>query len=373
VKKSIINTLQPLLLLAILMLVSACVFPPIFGEATIEYYFLENDSLATFDPATQNIDSLVLQEEPWLTQDDIVLYDWSSHLMYLNKNKSEILTDYYHGDTLQYPIIEQPFVVVVNNKPLYVGFIRPLFGDWTDENPMITDFEFHFYGEDVLTYFAIESPTDDLKNNTSLKNALKNTDLFHAGIEVGLDLNYGIHISPDTLGTTAIEYKVKIQNNDEDNLYILDPIKAGNSFYFFTNLTASFIGLDGLDNNSANLFAQVDFAELPSPDNYANIEYYFLLPSGQDTSLTIYTIGYNNFEIGSYHCNHWFRNPSEYLTLANATKDDGRIWNGIIYPPTYEVSYNGGDTATLVEIDGTDTISKQRSLQNSYLENIVTK
>ncbi|MCF7832125.1 MAG: hypothetical protein K9N05_00940 [Candidatus Marinimicrobia bacterium] len=350
------------------MLVSACVFPPFFGETTIEYYFLENDSLTTFNPATQNIDSLVLQEEPWLTQDDIALYDWSSHLMFLNKNKSEVLRDYYHGDTLQYPPIEQPFVVVVNNRPVYVGFFRSLFGDWNDENPSITDFEFMFYGADVLSYFAIESLIDDdLKNNATLKNALKSNDLFHAGIEVDLDLDYGIHISPDTLGTTAIEYKINIQNNDGDNLYILDPVKAGKSFYLLTNLMPTFRGLNGLANNAGNLYSQIDFFALPSPDDYANVDYYFLIPAGEDTTLTLYYTGYNSFEIGSYQCNHWLRNPSEYLTLERATKDDGRIWNGIIYPQTFEISYDGGDIATITEVDGT-TISKQRTLQNTYLD-----
>ena len=78
--------LPMLLLLTVLLLVTACVFPPIFGDSSIEFNFLENDSLARFNPTTQDIDSLVLQEEPWLTQDDIVFYDWSAHLMFLNKN-----------------------------------------------------------------------------------------------------------------------------------------------------------------------------------------------------------------------------------------------------------------------------------------------
>jgi hypothetical protein len=362
-----------LLLFTLLLLVSACVFPPIFGEATIEYYFLENDSLTSFDPATQDIDSLVLQEEPWLTQDDIALYDWSSHLMFLNKNKSEILTDYYHGDTLQYPIIEQAFVVVVNDHPVYVGFFRSLFFNLIDEEPTITDFEFMFYAEDVLSYFAIESPIDDRKNNATLKNALKSNDLFHEGLEAGFDLDYGIHISQDSLGTTAIEYKYNIKNNDKDDLYILDPIKAGYSFYVSTNLTPIFLGLDGLANNTSNFLSQINYAELPSPENYANVEYYFLLPSGQDTTFTLYFAGYNEFEIGTYHCTHWLRNPSQYLTFTKAIKDDGRIWNGIIYPPTYEIRYNGGDIATIIEADVTDAISKQKSLYNAFQNNMITK
>jgi hypothetical protein len=170
-KKRIFPTL---LLLLILLLVTACVFPPIFGDSSIEFNFLENDSLARFNPTTQDIDSLVLQEEPWLTQDDIVFYDWSAHLMFLNKNRSEILSDYYPDSSLQWSMIEQPFAVSVNNSPVYLGFFKNFF-TMTEyySNPTITDFEFLFYAEDVLTFTTDPSFNNDLLQNNTLKKALK--------------------------------------------------------------------------------------------------------------------------------------------------------------------------------------------------------
>lgn len=366
------RSLSLFILLGLIFLASACVFPPIFENGNIGFYFLENDSLARFNPLTQDLDSLELEAEPWLTEEDIVFYDWSAHIMFLNKPKNEILPEFYNDSTNSLNLIEKPFVLAVNNNPAYLGFFKSFFSLTSiQSNPLITELEFMMYPDDVFTYLKDPTLNEDNQNNEALKRALIKNDLFHAGIEVTFDLDYGIHIGTDTSGVSTIEYIINIQNNDVDDLYLLDPIKAGMDLYYMNNLAPHFYGEGDLGNLRASY--SIDFSNLPHPSEYDSLANYYLLPSGEDTSMTFSYLCNGVFEIGTYDITSWYKSPTIGMSLDKIMKDNGRIWFGICNFPIYEMTYDGNGIGVITKSYNPPAMYKQKAFYNELMQKYITK
>ena len=86
-------------------------------------YFLKDTTLKIRDILNRRLEDLELADKPWLSQDDIDFYDWSSHCIYLKKDKSKLFPNYYEG-YYQLPTswTDRPWIVVANNVPCYRGY-----------------------------------------------------------------------------------------------------------------------------------------------------------------------------------------------------------------------------------------------------------
>lgn len=51
-------------------------------------YFLQDDDLKMKDVYNKNMNVLKLSPAPWLSDKDIRFYDWSSHCIYLKREKT---------------------------------------------------------------------------------------------------------------------------------------------------------------------------------------------------------------------------------------------------------------------------------------------
>lgn len=79
--------------------------------------------------ATQNVNKLVLEKDPFLTYRDIISYNWQEHSL-LIKNNSKLNND----------LLRRSFVVVANGERIYCGtFWSGFYSMWPPEIPIYVD------------------------------------------------------------------------------------------------------------------------------------------------------------------------------------------------------------------------------------------
>lgn len=335
-KKSIINTCLPLFLL---MLITSCFLIPSTNKTKIEFYFFENDSITDYITVA-DIDSLPLQAEPWLTQDDIAFYEWEGQNIYLKENKWDVLDEYYNGDTLIYPLKAQAFAIVLDDIPVYIGYINNFYMNLNKSNPEINEFTFMFYPENMISFFDMKLTDIPYNDDELIKDALIENDLFHGGLDISYDYDYGIVIS-DSNDVTSVEFQYKLKNLDQDNFLYLDPAKIGSEVFCWLNINPSFLGIDNAENVTRSFSSDIG-DNLPDSSDFAGDAIYSILNSGDSTTLHIRLSGYNSFTAGvKYNFILWFISPMNYGSSDFRTRNDGRIWTGWEFFPVLSLDYTG--------------------------------
>jgi hypothetical protein len=61
-----------------------------YNGTGIAFYILENRNLLIQEALQKDLNSLKTQSNPWLTSDNISIYDYSTHLIYLKGDKKFI-------------------------------------------------------------------------------------------------------------------------------------------------------------------------------------------------------------------------------------------------------------------------------------------
>ena len=119
-------------------------------------YLLEGDTPAT-EVLGMDIEELILEDEPILSAEDIVIYDRDSHTMELTKEGYSRIQDLF---TLPVNVSGIPFVVCVGSQRIYTGAF------WTPASSLIYD--------GVL----IMHPMDDAKRIIQLSLGYPVSDVF---------------------------------------------------------------------------------------------------------------------------------------------------------------------------------------------------
>jgi hypothetical protein len=206
-------------------------------------YFLKDTTLTFQEALSKNLTLNDLADKPWITQDDIEFYDWSSHCIYLKKNKESLFPEPF---TLNYGLTvwwNKILVVVCNGEICYKISGRhevPPLPEMTYVQILIQ------YPDDVLNIWWPFPFAHDERNNGKVKKALIDAGLLHNGLQVDLD---SVSVVENTDSSTAIEYTFTLTNNDSYNLYVFDPDKTGsNLFHQYTN------GIDFLNTETGKLY-----------------------------------------------------------------------------------------------------------------------
>lgn len=268
-------------------------------------YLLKNSELKIDDILTKAIadqDSIALskikiQNHPWLTNEDIDFYDFSSHLIYLKQDKSVFLPERID---LDFPTSwwDKPFVVVANGQKRYVGVFSSSFSFNKWPIPEINDgFNFISYPSDLLIIQWMWFPAVDLndsRHDSIVKQALFKANILHEGIEAKLNKI----LFTENTDTAAVEYTYTIINNDLDNLYVFDPDKMGSDLYHFYNNGPSFLKSDEVSTREA-IYAK---PEIPEPRDYWNPDWFVKINSGDSIVRTVKIRGYSYFPQGTYYC-----------------------------------------------------------------------
>jgi len=297
------------------------VVPPTQNDNTFAIYFLKDTTLTIKDILSTNLEDLVLADKPWISQEDIDFYDWSSHCIYLKKDKSYFFRSDFDSFTPDFLYklswVDRPLIVVANGKKCYTSyFFSTLLSDFWP-SPDIFDFDITHYPKDVI-YTEWPYPfAKDVRSNQDVKKTLNNLDILHEGLQITMD-----SILIDNAETTTIRYKITINNNDSDNLYVLDPDKIETSlFYAFTNGPEFYNSTNNTVYRSLNTGAIVPTYGTFKPEWFSKIK------SGQSINRMITLKGYPHLPDGNYYCSFSFNNPY-YIKKEERMLSDGRYWMG---------------------------------------------
>jgi len=292
-------------------------------------YFLSNDKLKVTDVMDKNLNSLRLKAEPWFTSDDIDYYDWSSHCIYLKEDKGNFIPGW---DTIQpYKIFpmewaDKPFIICSNDKREYMGyFFSVIYSLNLVTVPAMFDLGYNTEGPSNVLMFDwswlyIENPCD----NPNVKSALINDNKFREGISITLDsTNENTIIVLDNSDTATISYTISITNNDEEDLYILDPnLMDGEVFHYF-NSGVVFYNIDNEEVYKSilkNVFT-------PPYTGYWSPDWFMKISSMESVQRTITLKGYQKFSTGRYLVETRFNSPV-HMSKNDFESTDGRLWYG---------------------------------------------
>jgi len=277
-------------------------------------FLLKDENMTANTASKQELSNLELQIRHWVSSNDIEYYDYSAHIIYL---KYEL--------KIHISTFGKPFVVVVNGERQYLGALWSGFSSSYYLGPVINVHP-RFYPDDII-HISLEQylpqQSQDPRENDEIRDALKSTGKYHAGLECTID-KVEILDNNQQNNTCTLKYTYNIKNNDIFNLYVFDPEKMGNGlFHFFTN------GVYFRDEN--NIYQSTTGHTLPEPWNSWELDWLSLIASGDSIIKTVTKTGYPFIPPGSYDC--YFRFPSLRLQMSKEERvlPDGRIWIGKLH------------------------------------------
>ncbi len=313
------NFLKNILIIVLMGLVSHCDNNPLEPDpASFDFaiYLLDDPPFDREKLWNEDYSDFQLKGEPWLTDEDIEFYDWSSHCIYLKIDKEDLFPQ-LDGKYIIEQFTNKMFVLAVNGEICYPAYFNYGYHYPIPEMSLTAVF---FHPDDVLrinwTVVHDSDPRNDIdrRNNEKVKDVLIQEGLFHAGLEVRLDTVTII----ENADISTIEYTFTMTNKDEDNLYIFDPDIVGNSFHWFTNGPV-FLHV-GESRLYQSTYKKVD------PLKYSFPSWYVKLESGQSLTRTVRLRGYPHFPPGEYKIDFYYDGPRANKEDRYAA--DGRYWFG---------------------------------------------
>jgi hypothetical protein len=318
-------------ILASLVLISACSKNdnPLGPEDNDGFaiYFLQNSDLKMKDVYDKDLSELRLSRTPWLSDTDMLFYDWSSHCIYLKKDKTDLIPGWEEGEKFNvFPEewADKPFVVTASGQKCYLGyFSRAQLSTKYWIAPMVEDIGANsMYPSDVVWIDWIWLYHDTPQNNQTVKNALIYAGLYHGGINIHFDTTDAI-LNIENADTSTVTYKFTITNNAEDDLYVIDPDKTGSGlFHRFTNGPV-FKNLEGGKLYESRWKKTV---KPPSPE-YWSPDWFTELKSGQPIQRIVVLKGYPFFPPGEYIFEFKYSGPP-FIEKETRELPDGRYWLG---------------------------------------------
>ena len=295
-------------------------------DSAFAIYFLADTQLKMEDVSEKNIDELELAPLPWLCDNDIEFYDWSSHCIYLKKDKSYFLPNWNNDSFTQFPVDwnNKPFIVTAYDEKCYLGFFAGALSNFGIA-PEIRDSYSNFYPANILNLYWAWLYHDFPQDHPEVQRALIESGLYHGGISVLFDTTDANTLCMvENADTSTISYKFRITNEDEDNLYILDPDKMGTEFFhWFTN------GLVFQHVETRKLYESrwKKLAELPSLD-YWSPNWFTKLSSGDTITRTVVLKGYPHLPPGEYLFEFKYGIIHPGMEKDDLELADGRYWIG---------------------------------------------
>ena len=243
-------------------------------------------------------------DTPWINPEDIDFYDFSTHIIYLKKNKSLPFEEKW--------TLSPSFKVIANKSICLEGTFWSNASSFFPKGPVI--YYPRFYPADMVKLPMMSAEDENLQ---IFKSSLVSKCLFHAGIECLLD---SVYVFNDD-GITTVEYTYTINNLDKDDLYLLDPDKAGSSsFHYFTH-GVLFVN----DTNKHHYGSSKKTVTSPSSME-EKITWLTKLKSKESMKRTVKLPGYENIIPGMYECSFTF--PSCGIAKEMRQLGNGRVWEG---------------------------------------------
>jgi len=317
-----------LMLLLLILILYSCDKNPTRNEKSnysFAMYFLSDTTLKIQDVHEIPINELKLQNKPWISEDDIEFYDWSSHCIYLNNNKKPKLINNFE---IPINLYNRPYIVTANDMPEYLGYIghNPYY-----DLPYISSYSLGYYfPEDII--LIGEWPRlfvdYDPRNNINVKDALINSELVKEGIQVEIDTaSLKIVERSDSI---FINYSLVITNSDNEDIYIFDPSKCGYEIYNAYNWLVI------LNMNTLEVYFPISSSDI---ETEWGLNWYKLVKSGDSISLDIHN---NNFYKGLPNGDYLIQTTFSAPIIKEKEKREtieGRVWIGDTKSPVYKLEF----------------------------------
>ncbi len=107
------------------------------SDAELGFYFLADDSTTLYNLGDAPVEKLTLAEKPWLSDDDILTYNFSKHIIFLNKPLKQIFPQFESSGELMRALNVKPFVVVANGEACYVAAFHAAYSSLARMTPYI--------------------------------------------------------------------------------------------------------------------------------------------------------------------------------------------------------------------------------------------
>jgi hypothetical protein len=274
-------------------------------------YFLKDDNITAQDLYGTDLTQLELEDQPFISQGNIELYDASVHTIQLYKQVDipEMVS-----------VFGKPFIVSTDTIRHYFGAVWPMYSSGNFDGPII-DVAPRFYPNDIvkISMHRSYSSTDNRFNDTIIQT-LEDYGVLHKGISCSIDSV--VLVKNDSINNTCkLTYKYTITNNDALNLYVFDPLKMPVGLFHYHHNGVYFI-------SESKVYESTSGAQAPE-EGADEIEWLIRLGSKQSVARTIEKSGYPYIPKGKYKCGLRFASP---YTIAKSKRllSDGRVWIGEI-------------------------------------------
>jgi hypothetical protein len=323
-----------LLFVLFLLIFSACDINGPEQNSEFAIYLLEDKSITKNNTPWDEFVDQTLDDTPFLSSENIDMYDWSSHLIYLKTNKS-YLQDFFFDSTYGLRYNGCPFIVTGGTQLLYSGLVYHSYHGVVIQWPKISTTELSYYPDDIFGIGRPYGNCDDPRSLPEVKEALIEAGIFHAGVNVELDTSFGVFFHSISGDTMEVEYRISITNLDQEALYVLDPDKSdGWMFNYFTSPPVFYDSLDTPQIRSSSYYK----GTAPDTSDYDNLDYYTLLLPGQSIKRSLLRGTYTNVQAGNYYIKINYGAPLYTMTRLKRNKLFGRIWIGVFNGKKYNVS-----------------------------------
>ncbi|MFA4922243.1 MAG: T9SS type A sorting domain-containing protein [Candidatus Neomarinimicrobiota bacterium] len=336
------------------------------NESQLGIYLLKDTLLTETDISQIDIDSLELNTEPWLSDNDIDFYDFSGHCIYLKTDKSHFFENYspetvYMSNPL---LMRKPFVFVTANERCYIGAFHSIALSSMPIGPYIDELDIGSFPPDVI-HISRSWIGEDVRSHPEIKEALISLNLYHAGIEIELT---SVHVV-DNSDTSTIEYSYVIKNNDQDDLYVIDPLKMGSElFHFYTNGPNLWN-----DEKQIYLYSQYKKSTAPSPYYSWDMEWFTRIESNQRIERTVRLKGYPHIPVDDYVAYFYFANP-KLIYKEDRYLSDGRLWLGDVESSILDIDKDSLFATNNISISGNpENFSLYQNYPNPFNSNTIIK
>jgi len=307
-----------------MILLAATVLSPVASGAkhpTIAFHTITNKIDIEAYRYELELSELTFEDNPWLTEADMVTWDVSTGHVFLARNKWSYLGKFdaslsgkgYLGGHFKL------FAVLVNGEPCFIGEFHSAVSSMAPRYPFIGDISLRSSPADAL---VMHSKTWDPK----LIEALQDLGLYRAGLDVKLtDVRLE---NNETLSKTSIEFDIELTNRDPDDLMVLDPYLMAPDFNGYRPWL--FVELAGSNRNQVS-----EQMRRPGWQNEFHKEWLVRMPAGGTLRTTLIR-EIEHLDPGTYKCHLIYPGPRD-VGSGDMGFGSARLWYGQIHSNEIEV------------------------------------
>ena len=288
---------------------------PASAQPVIAFHTITNDIDIEAYGHHLELSDLTFEEEPWLTDSDIVTWDMSSGHIFLAGDKWRYLEkfDSSFSGKGYLPYHFKLFVVLVNGEPSFIGEFHSAVSSMAPRYPSIGDMGLRMAPDNAL---VMRSKSWDPK----FVEALQDLGLYRAGLKVVVT---DVRIKTDeTRSKSTIEFDIMLTNGDSDELMILDPGLMAPDFDGYRPWI-----LVELEGSNKHLVSEQ--MKRPGWRNEFNKDWLVRMPANGTLRSTL-TYEIEHLDPGTYNCHLIYPGPRD-VGNGDMSFGNARIWYGQVH------------------------------------------